>query len=51
MMLCQALMRSRIGEDHSLSTIVKNYNKSQEYRRILNSIIDNDNTQQGAFSI
>jgi len=51
MMLCQALMRSRVGVDYSLSSIVKNYNKSQEYRNILRSIMDNDHTQRGAFSI
>jgi len=51
MMLCQALMRSLIGLDFSLNSIVKDYNKSQEYRNILRSIMDNDHTYMGAFSI
>jgi hypothetical protein len=51
MMLCQALMRARIGLDQSMASIVKSREKSHEYRAILRSILDNDITSKGAFSI
>jgi hypothetical protein len=42
MMLCQALMRHMLGEDHRLDYVVNEPIKSQHYRAILRSILDND---------
>lgn len=44
MMLCQALMRHTIGEDLVLDAIINDYLKSQQYRRILRTVMDNDET-------
>lgn len=51
MMLSQALMRHCIGEDLNLERVVNDHQKSNHYRKILRSLIDNDETVTGAFSI
>jgi hypothetical protein len=44
-------MRHCIGEDLNLERVVNDQQKSNHYRKILRSLIDNDETVTGAFSI